>query len=159
MANTIKFKKSLMTSAMSGLFGTTSPRFGNSTTNHGLYIYQGALPTQSEILGWTTLTTAINARSANLLFYVSYNSLFDKIDNGIATLKNSAYALASKTGTATYFILVSSAFPNNNSAFISGTVTNAAGDGDLKLTSTDMVQGQEYRVQSLNFTYPAEFTY
>lgn len=160
--NNIKLTKSLVQYALAGMFSSSGTNdFGNGagTSVTIVRVYKGVLPTTTEITNLTG-TAFFTTRAADLLLEVSLTNLFDSVTDNTAKLKNSAYAAAAASGTATFFVLYTA---TNASAAINkaivGTVTDASGNGDLKLTSADIVAGQQYRIQPMNFAIPLQFSY
>lgn len=161
--NKIKMTKSLLEKALSGVFSTSGgDNFGSGANNFGtiLRVYKGTVPTAQEITDMAS-SSFTNARAGDLLLTFTYTSLFDAIVGNTAKLKTSTYSPASQSGVATFFILYvyPTSNPNGVNSAIVGTISDAAGSGDLKLTSTNIVSGQQYRVQPLNFAVPLQYTY
>lgn len=119
-------------------------------------IYKGTVP-----VDFSTLTSA-TSRSADILisiatasttnFYLTY-----QITSNPAVI-NSAYVLASSSGTATWFRWYT-ALSSNVIHQIIGTVGATGSGADLEIPNTSIVSGQPYRIQNLRLQFPSSWTY
>ena len=122
-------------------------------------IYQGIVPTD-----FSTLTTP-SSRSADVLitFNCTFNvpQIFDMTINvsGNPGIINSAFVLASASGTATWFRWYT--VFNNASVVhqIIGTVGATGSGADLEIPSTAIVSGRAYRIQNLRIQFPSSWSY
>lgn len=123
-------------------------------------IYQGTVPTDFSTL------TAFNSRSADVL--VSFNTttagLFTSTVNTSTnpSLIATAYQNASATGTATWFRWFTYNGTSGSNALIHqiiGTVGATGSGADLEISSTSIVSGRAYRIQTLRIQFPSSFTY
>lgn len=110
-----------------------------------LVIYGGARP--------ATVDTAIGAQTALVTFTLqkpAFGGAVDAGSGGTATAAAITPVQATATGTATFFRIFDSA----NVAVFDGDVTDTAGTGDLKVSSTSILTGIDVTVVSLTTTMP-----
>lgn len=110
-----------------------------------LIIYSGAEPATPE--------TAIGAQVPLVNFELpdpAFGAASDTVNGGAATLNAVTPVDAIATGTATFFRILD----GNDVVLLQGTVTDTAGNGDLKVSSTSIVDGIEVTIVSLVYAQP-----
>lgn len=110
-----------------------------------LVIYGGAAP--------ANVSVAIGAQTKLVEFELpdpAFGAPSDLDPGAIATANPVTSVQAIGTATATFFRLIDGA----GTAHIQGTVTDTAGNGDLKLSSTAIITGIDVTVVSLTVTMP-----
>lgn len=164
----IKFTRLALSGALPAVFH--SGQAANSgfigASGGQVRIYDGQVPTKDEFNSFVSSLDVNNwstSKGGKTLFAVSIPSGASVVNvtNNTVKINDTAYAAAVASGTATWFVYLgqvgtpSISFVN---AFM-GTISDAAGNGDMKLTSTDIVQGQQYRVNAVNLMIPYEFEF
>ena len=172
----IKITKTLGYLALSTVIGGgASANIANTTSSTTLVrIYSGTPPTASQLNTLVlpgTISDKLNPWAANLGATMLWDSYYHTTI-GAATTKNngvqmpdSAFSAAKASGTATWFLVASTSstttgiVPPNTSTiqylFI-GTITDTTGDGDLRLTDTNLVAGSQYKIGSFHLNLPYE---
>lgn len=110
-----------------------------------LIVYGGARPADVD--------TAIGAQTVLVEFTLgkpAFNPAVDANNGGHSTANPVDVVQASATGTATFFRV----FDGAGKAVFDGAVTDTTGNGDLKLSSTSVIQGIDVTVVSLTTTMP-----
>lgn len=110
-----------------------------------LIIYSGTRP--------ATVDTTITDQTELVTFTLadpSFGNATDVTAGGVATLEDVAAVQASATGTATFFRM----FDSDGNAILDGEVTDTEGSGDLKLSSTSVIQDIEVTIVSMTATMP-----
>lgn len=144
----------------SGPFGTGSnPNYEFDYSGSRLIIMQGSIATQSDISSNTASTFRTSDR---LVEFVTTNKWTQDPNNNSVILGEPIQGTASQSGTATWFWLVAyGAYSSASGTIVNqlvGTVSAAAGGGDLVVNSTSIVNGQTYTLGQIAFTLPATFT-
>lgn len=140
-----------------------------------IQIFSGTPPTANQlnsivIPGTSTSTSdsLVAKTNGTLLWSSYYHSAVTGPASGEANgvrLPDSAFANASRSGIATWFMIAattyqSSSIPTGTGFTISnmliGTISTPDGDGDLRLTDTNMVAGQSYRIGTIHLSLPYE---
>ena len=80
----------------------------------------------------------------------AFDTPFDEPTGAVATAKTVPAEAAAATGTATWFRFIN----GDGEAKLQGSVSNNAGTGDLKISSTSIISGIEVSVDSLTYTQP-----
>lgn len=80
----------------------------------------------------------------------SFGSPFDEASGAVATAEAVTPEAAAATGTATWFRFIN----GDDDVILQGSVSNNAGSGDLKISSTSIISGIEVSVDSLTYTQP-----
>lgn len=150
--NFVKFSSTFLNQMLNRIFG--SSYIGGSSVNCSLKVYKGTPPTPAEFLEMTSAQRS--ARDSDVLFSISYAYLFDKVvaAEGTTSLKQSPYVTATQSGVASWFILATDA---TNFMGVMGNVTNISGGGDLRLSSTNIIEGLPYRVQPITAYLPSHY--
>lgn len=120
---------------------TTLIDAGASTSN--LVIYDGAEPTDGD--------TALGAQTALVTFALpdpSFGAASDSAGGGKITANAIDPVNAAADGTATWFRI----YDGDGNTRLQGSVSDTIGDGDLKLSATNIVTGVEVSVVSLIYT-------
>lgn len=110
-----------------------------------LRIYGGARP--------ANVDTAIGAQPLLVEFQLADPAFAPAVDannGGHATANTVDPVQALATGTATFFRI----FDGDGNAVFDGDVTDTSGNGDLKLSSTSVIEGIDVTVVSLTTTMP-----
>lgn len=110
-----------------------------------LVIYDGARPASAD--------TAITTQTALVTFEFgdpAFASAVDVNNSGHATANLIAAVQADETGTAAWFRV----YDSDDNPVYDGTVTDTNGNGDLKVSSTAIVQGIDVTVVSLTASMP-----
>ncbi|MDQ0317733.1 hypothetical protein [Amorphus orientalis] len=110
-----------------------------------LVIYEGTRP--------ASVATAIGAQTALVTLTLgdpAFAAAVDTTAGGHATANPVDPVQAGASGTAQFFRI----FDGDGDAVIDGDVTDTAGNGDLKLSSTAVVAGIDVTVVSLTTTMP-----
>lgn len=110
-----------------------------------LVIYDGARP--------ANVDTAVTTQTALVTFEFSdpaFASAVDANNAGHATANLIAAVQADETGTASWFRV----YDSDDNPIYDGTVTDTNGNGDLKVSSTAIVQGIDVTVVSLTASMP-----
>jgi hypothetical protein len=107
--------------------------------NARLRIYSGTRPTTGAAIGGATLLADLACGS----------TFAPPASGGVLTLNPITSATAAATGTATWFRITQS----NGTTFVAdGQVTGTGGSGDLRLSTTSIVQGGTVSVSSFSIT-------
>lgn len=110
-----------------------------------LRIYSGAQPaTPDAAVGAGTLLVEFTLGDP------AFGAGADGVTGAVATGNAVAPVPATATGTAAWFRLVDS----NNAAIIDGDVTDTAGTGSLKVSSTAIIAAIDVSIVSMSFTVP-----
>lgn len=110
-----------------------------------LRIYGGAVPALADV--------ALGAQALLVDFTLaapSFGAPTDLNPGALATANAIASVVASATGTATFFRIIN----GDGTVAMQGSVTDTAGNGDLKLSSTAIITGIDVTVVSLTVTQP-----
>jgi hypothetical protein len=110
-----------------------------------LVIYDGARP--------ANVDTAVTTQTALVTFEFSDPAFANAVDAnnaGHATANLIAAVQADETGTASWFRV----YDSDDNPIYDGTVTDTNGNGDLKVSSTAIVQGIDVTVVSLTASMP-----
>ncbi|MFC3724416.1 hypothetical protein [Neoaquamicrobium sediminum] len=113
--------------------------------NGTLVIYEGARP--------ATVDTAIGAQVALVTFALanpSFAAAQDVSNSGHATANTIDPVQADANGTAQFFRV----FDADGNAVFDGSVTDTGGNGDLKLSSTAIIENIDVTVVSLTASMP-----
>lgn len=149
---TVKTRNALASGAAAICFTTDI-----KNTNAGLYMYQGAIPTQAQVDAWDTPTASfVDSRSTDRLVYFAGIAASQAGRNLSVTL---AAANAVKTGSATWFMLVSTGIVSGLTVcnVVVGSLTLVGGGGDIEVGSVDYVLGQSYKVPQITLAMPVKF--
>lgn len=164
--NHIKFSTACIQVGLARNFSNGQGSIGGSQLSSAeskLVILPGTPPTAAQMLDmatWTELNTYLYAANiSKQLIIFDYLTLYASNSSGVAKLNNSPYVAAVKSGIASFFLLYGAPSSGTMGPILCGTVTDAAGDGDLKLSSVEIEAGQQYRVQALSFAVPQNYTY
>lgn len=110
-----------------------------------LIIYGGSAPANADV--------AIGAQPVLVTFNLpdpAFGAPVDINPGAHATANAVTPVQASATGTASFFRMID----GNGATVLQGTVTDTAGNGDLKLSSTAIITGIDVTVVSLTVTMP-----
>lgn len=145
----------------SGMYGVASSAGFNY--NYGK-IYSGTPISQSALDGLTTVASIDAAMSGmTLLVDIAYGTTSASSSGATLRFIDSPYTAAKASGIATWFIIYGTnyiAAPGSNiQATIMGTVSDAVGNGDLRLQSTSITQGSLYRINAMTIALNNEYTY
>lgn len=110
-----------------------------------LIIYDGTEPAAPA----TAITTQVALVTFNLPD-PAFGVAVDTTQGGTATANAVSPVAAAASGTATWFRILD----GNNVVILQGDVTDTAGSGNLKVSSTSIVSGIEVSVISLTYTQP-----
>lgn len=116
---------------------------GGSAGGH-LRIYTGAQPADPTQAATGTLLVDFTLGDP------AFAGATDGVSGATATGNTVAPVPASNTGTAAWFRIVDS----NDVAILDGDVTDTAGTGSLKVSSTAIIQAIDVSVVSMTFTQP-----
>jgi hypothetical protein len=112
-----------------------------------LRIYSGTRPANNE--------TAVGPGNTVLVEFTlngpAFGAAVGTVAGGTATANAVSAVVAAETGTATFFRV----FDSDGNRVFSGDVSDTTGNGDLKLSSTSIVQGIDVTVVSLTTTMPS----
>lgn len=131
-------------------------------TTGTINVYQGTVPSDLSTL------TAYNSRSADVLVIFNCTSpgLYTSTINVSVNpaFISTAYTNATATGTATWFRWYTYNSSQDSPQFqimhqIIGTVGATGSGADLEISSTSIVSGRAYRIQTLRIQFPSSFTY
>lgn len=115
------------------------------TTPAKLIVYGGAIPANPDI--------AVNG--GDLATFKLANPAFTEAtfanNGGYIALNNIPPVQANASGTATFFRIIDGA----GKAVCQGTVTDTNGNGDVKVSSTAIINGIDVTIVSYTITYPA----
>lgn len=165
MSNRIQLTKANLAAIVNNMFNSSGVKsyFGNSGSGSPtrLLIFKGTPLTDAEISALTG-GAFLTSRANDVLIDFNYDNLGDTNVGNIAKLKNSTYTAAKASGDATFFVLFtnggSPAVPTIEKAIV-GTISDANGNGDLKLPSVAIVSGKTYRIMPLSFAIPMQYMY
>ena len=109
-----------------------------------LRIYSGSQPANPDTAPAGTLLVEFTLGDP------AFGAGSDGVTGATATGNAVAPVAATATGTATWFRMVDS----NNNAIIDGDVTDTAGTGSLKVSSTAIIAAIDVSIVSMSFTVP-----
>jgi hypothetical protein len=170
----VKIPKTAATNALGSLFGSNGSIATNSSIQTLVRFYSGTMPTMSQLdtmnlpgtVG-TTINTLATSLGAVLLWESIYSSSYGvavSSGNGFR-MPDSAYATATASGVATWFVVASTNTPSavttntTLSDLFIGSISNTTGNGDLRLSDNNIVAGAQYRVGPflVNLPYESNF--
>lgn len=166
----IKFSKAALSAGLAKIIGSNGGVYlniGGEYDNTFIRIYKGTQLTSAQFNSATTATSVENMVSAvgGALLITNYTiNAAGSVSNNTARIVDSNYNIAQAGGIATWFYVFSLSSSGLNNSFtinnsFMGTISDASGTGDLRLTSTNIIQGNQYRVNALNLSIPFEFTF
>lgn len=133
-----------------------------ATTVKGLFVYKGAMPTQTELDSY--IVAAGNnvvdggvLRASDLL--AKFNIQATSVAQG-SILNTFAPALATGTGQASWFVFgvyASNSYTSRPSYLVIGSITAAGGGGDIEMLSLNFVAGTAYRLPPYELKLPSKF--
>lgn len=121
-------------------------------------IYQGALPVKSDL---NAATSPGGLRTGDILIHFSGVGTFPihATDPTMVQTGGPWVTAATATGTAAWFMLSSAEVSQSKSEYITGTVSLVGGGGDLEIGSISIVNGNQYVLNPMSFTFPLTYTY
>lgn len=112
-----------------------------------------------------SVKTAINGNGGIHLAELNFATtgtgswLYDNT-RGVLAITDTGFIAATTAGQATWFIaLVTNSSQGSDGALFTGSISDLAGDGDLRVPNTNIVLGQQYRTGRMELTLPYEFNF